>query len=175
MRQQQGRRGTKRKLWIGISFDGGARGNPGVAGAGAEVIARYKSIENPSSSIIERQQFHVRHYLGSHSTNNEAEYQGAIVGLEQAMSFLNGLIVSSSSSGTDAPWQVDLAVQGDSNLIIQQMKGGYKCNSDKLKPRLAAVQKIIASMKRVVAAAGGTVNVQFEHVYRSDNTVADGE
>jgi ribonuclease HI len=156
--------GSQRKVWISVSFDGGARGNPGVAGAGAEVIARYKPYEN--DSIMMRQKFHVRYYVGNRSTNNEAEYQGAIVGLQQAMAILRGLVARNGNTA----WQVDIAVQGDSNLIIKQFRGEYDCKSDNLKPLLQQARAIILNMKKIATS----VKVQFEHVYRSDNTVADG-
>jgi len=56
-----------------LRFDGGSRGNPGVAGSGAVIY-------NSAGKEV----WHGYHYVGSTNTNNQAEYDGLIVGLEQA-------------------------------------------------------------------------------------------
>jgi ribonuclease HI len=54
-----------------IYFDGGSRGNAGVA-AGADIIKYQDEIYHAEKSL-------------PHATVNEAEYTGCIVGLEKAL------------------------------------------------------------------------------------------
>lgn len=131
-----------------IQFDGGARGNPGVAGAGASI-----TIQGDSSFADERRTIHVRQYVGECATNNEAEYQGLLVALqvvrEQYRDGVNRLII-----------------QGDSKLIIEQLKGHYKVKSQNLVGRYQAVRQVLNDLN-----AGSPPT--FEHVYRDQNKVAD--
>lgn len=90
---------TKNTIKKGFLFsDGGARGNPGSAGAGV-IIA---DIENqPLAKISE--------YLGA-LTNNQAEYQALILGLRKALE----LEIT------------DLTCYLDSELVVKQLQGNYK-------------------------------------------------
>lgn len=66
-------RSNERQYWkVSIMFDGGARGNPGIAGAGALVTISSSATTKPIS-FHEMKKIRVRHYLGSHSTNNEGK------------------------------------------------------------------------------------------------------
>jgi len=57
-----------------LRFDGGARGNPGPSGSGALVLL-------PGGlQVVAR----TRRFLGTYSTNNEAEYDALITGLKLA-------------------------------------------------------------------------------------------
>ena len=86
-----------------LYFDGCSKGNPGMAGAGA-VIYDEQLIEVWSTA----------HFVGNHSTNNEAEYTGLLIGLRKSVDL-----------GID-----HLLVRGDSQLIIRQLKGEYKVKSE---------------------------------------------
>src|SRR6185295_15421271 len=79
-------------------IDGGARGNPGLAGYGVR-------IEHPDGSLIEE-------FGGSIgvATNNVAEYRALLAALEWARA--NG--------------HRTLHVRSDSLLLVQQMRGIYK-------------------------------------------------
>jgi ribonuclease HI len=118
-----------------MCFDGCSKGNPGLAGAGAVI---YKNDE---------EYWHGTTFVGKKSTNNEAEYTGLIFGLQQA---LNMNIKS-------------LTVKGDSQLIIRQMTGEYKCNSTNLFPFYEIAKKLEKSFD----------DIQFVHVLRNLNTRAD--
>ena len=155
-----------RKITIHMTFDGGSRGNPGVAGAGAEVIIRFLPFEK-KASIIERKKIRIREYLGINSTNNEAEYQGVVSGLIHALNAVRGFVTLHSLC--EDTCQVEMVVQGDSDLIIQQLNGTYNCNSLKLQPFHKKAKHIVSDMKKIAS-----VDVTFEHVYRKDNAVADG-
>jgi ribonuclease HI len=87
-----------------MRFDGCSKGNPGLAGAGAVIY--YDSQELWADHF----------FVGDKFTNNHAEYAGLILGLQQAISM-------------DIK---TLRVEGDSLLVINQMKGIYKCNSSNL-------------------------------------------
>ena len=84
-----------------LYFDGGSRGNPGIAGSGA-VIYDDKMIEIYS----------VYYYCGDKMTNNYAEYTGLIKGIE--------MLVKNSIAFKD------VIVRGDSQLVIKQCKGEFK-------------------------------------------------
>lgn len=91
----------KGKIW----FDGGTFPlNPGDGGAGAVV-----SVDATEYSFSE--------YLGKNITNNQAEYQGMILGLKKAKEL--GI--------------THLTVFGDSQLVIYQMTGMYACRDSKLR------------------------------------------
>jgi len=168
------------KIWFHINFDGGARGNPGLAGAGAEVIvrtqrpaAKKKGSSSAGTAVIHRSKTQIRKYLGASGfTNNQAEYEGAISGLEYALKTMlnmNGMYESRQTE-TQNTRHVVLVLQGDSNLIIQQMKGTYDCKSSNLKPMYIKAKKIISNIQEL----SGAFEVTYEHVYRRDNSVADG-
>jgi ribonuclease HI len=104
-----------------LTFDGGSRGNPGVAGAGAVICerkdhqkGRRKRKYDFSAQLFNegpheewKEIWHGFVNLGSAVTNNVAEYQGLIFGLKAA----NCLRLPS------------LIIAGDSELVIKQMKG----------------------------------------------------
>lgn len=118
-----------------LHADGAARGNPGPAaigvvvtdGDGVELCAFGKAI--------------------GVATNNVAEYQALIAGLEAARDL-----------GVDS-----LRVRLDSELLVKQMTGAYRVKSAHLKPL----------HERARALASSFADVRFEHVPRSENARAD--
>jgi ribonuclease HI len=88
-----------------LYFDGGSRGNPGRAAGGAVIIV------NGGES-------HTAKRFLPYATNNEAEYTGLIVGLNKAKEL-----------GIER-----LEIKGDSNLVVNQIKGLWKVKSDRLFP-----------------------------------------
>lgn len=117
--------------------DGGARGNPGPA-AGAFVIC------NMADNVVKKEAF----YVGN-TTNNQAEYQALIVGLEEA-----------GKLGVRK-----LNVFMDSELIVKQINGQYKVKHPDLLPHYQKV-KILTD---------GFESVSFTHVPRALNKEADKE
>lgn len=107
------------KKGIFIYTDGGARGNPGPAGAGAVVYKDGKEVA------------HVSKFLGIH-TNNWAEYEALILVLEAARAFLRSPVLEK------------VTVRMDSELIVKQMKGEYRVKHPELKLQHQKVKKIIA-------------------------------
>ena len=79
-----------------IHSDGGARGNPGPAGIGAVLE-------------VDGKKHHYKKYIGE-TTNNQAEYQALILGLEKAHEF-----------GAE---EVECLL--DSELVVKQLNREYK-------------------------------------------------
>lgn len=104
---------------IVIYTDGGARGNPGPAGAGAAI---YK--DGKEAAYVSR-------YLGKR-TNNWAEYEALILALEAAVEKLG------------SPLRGAL-VRMDSELIVKQMKGEYRVKNSELKKQHERVRALIAA------------------------------
>ena len=116
-------------------FDGGARGNPGPAGWGVYIVDDQGDVQAELSGS-----------LGT-ATNNVAEYHGLIAALQ---------------------WAADrdltqLAVKGDSLLLIEQMRGNYKVKNEGLKPLHMKARMLMMQIG----------NVKFEHVPREKNKDAD--
>ncbi len=177
-------------MHITIHFDGGSRGNPGVAGAGAEVVVVSKSLATSPSTPIKlcddnhsnftKTTYLIRQFCGSRATNNFAEYTGLISGLQKAKMCVEEYLskfameARSLSSGTSQSDEDFLRVQiyGDSNLIIQQLKGVYQCKNENIRPLFQQCKLLIEGLKGI---AKGNNSISCEHVYRENNKVADGE
>jgi ribonuclease HI len=115
--------------------DGASRGNPGPAGAGAALF-------NPRGELKAQ----VARYLGE-TTNNVAEYQALILGLQEA-----------ARLGAHK-----LQVLADSELLVRQINGQYRVKAPHLLPlwRLAKTE-----LQKFEAC---TVS----HVPRAENRLAD--
>ena len=107
------------KKGIYIYTDGGARGNPGPAGAGAVV---YKD----GTEVA-----HVSAFLGT-QTNNWAEYEALILALRAAHNLLG------------SPIAAPVVVRMDSELMVKQMKGEYRVKAKELKKQHEKVQNLIS-------------------------------
>jgi ribonuclease HI len=118
-----------------LNTDGGARGNPGP-GACAYVL------KNLQGNVVAEGST----YLGV-CTNNEAEYQGLILGLEHA-----------SKEATQ-----DLEILMDSELVVKQLKGLYRVKE----PRLQKLFQQVETLEKKFS----TVN--YLHIPREKNTEAD--
>jgi ribonuclease HI len=118
-----------------LQFDGCSKKNPGLSGAGA-VIYKY-SKEIWSGDL----------FVGTNATNNYAEYSGLILGLEKAVE----LNIKT------------LHVEGDSLLVINQMTGKYKCNSENL----------IEPHNKAKELAAKFDSINFVHIFRNKNVRAD--
>lgn len=103
---------------ITIFTDGGARGNPGPAGAGAAIYKGEKEIGSVSK------------FLGK-QTNNWAEYEALRLALETAHKLLG------------SPVTHQVTVKMDSELIVKQMKGEYKVKDPELKKQNERVRLLI--------------------------------
>ena len=104
-----------------LRTDGGARGNPGPAGAGFV-------LEDPSGAIVRSG----ARYLGF-ATNNVAEYEALICGLRVA----------------DAHGVRRLRVCADSELVVKQINGAYRVKNEGLKPLFATASKLLRRFESV--------------------------
>jgi ribonuclease HI len=119
-----------------MRFDGCSKGNPGRAGCGAVIY-------NPHMKEIWADNL----FLGTNMTNNVAEYSGLIIGLTKA----SNLMIE------------NLRVEGDSMLIIKQMKGEYEVKS----PSLYSLYKVAKDYESKFKY------IEFHHIYREKNKRAD--
>ncbi|HYD93044.1 MAG TPA: reverse transcriptase-like protein [Candidatus Paceibacterota bacterium] len=102
--------------------DGGARGNPGPAGAGAVVF-----------DAIGKRVVEVADYLGE-TTNNVAEYEAVIRGLKALLAaYPDGYFKHAK-----------VTVRMDSKLVIEQLRGAYKVKHPNLIPRYLEVRNVLA-------------------------------
>jgi ribonuclease HI len=118
-----------------MQFDGCSKKNPGLSGAGA-VIYKY-----------DKEIWSGKLFISENATNNYAEYAGLILGLQKAID-LN---------------IKNLHVEGDSLLVINQMTGKYKCNS----------QNLIEQCNKAKELATKFDNINFVHIFRNKNARAD--
>lgn len=117
-------------------IDGASRGNPGPAGIGVLVRDENKSILKEVSE-----------YLGDGITNNQAEYSALIRALEECKEL-------------EAD---EVNIISDSQLLVRQMKGQYKVNSENLRGLYNKALDLESEFRRVT----------YRHVTRNENTEAD--
>ena len=127
-----------------LQFDGAAEPNPGNAG-GAYVI--FSPIQTDPfgeqfRSVVQEGYTHMET-----PTNNEAEHTGLILGLTKALEL--GI--------------TEIEVEGDSNLVVQQVQGNWKVKADNLVPFQSKANKLLWKFKKW----------SVKHVYRDQNTDAD--
>jgi ribonuclease HI len=120
--------------WL-LMVDGAARGNPGDAGCGAVILDRNGTVVKELSR-----------YLG-HATNNVAEYEGLLMGLEALLRL----------------GKKRIRVQSDSQLLVRQLNGEYRVKDEKLK---ALFQKAMSLLRQFDA-------YRILHVPRELNKLAD--
>ena len=120
---------------ITVQFDGGSRGNPGPAGIGVVLSAA------DGTPLVTLGRFIGR------ATNNAAEYTALITGLQEARKL-----------GAKR-----VAVRGDSELIVRQMKGEYKVRNADLRPLYEQAQSLLRQFDEAT----------IQHNYRHDNALAD--
>jgi ribonuclease HI len=118
-----------------LRFDGCSKGNPGPSGAGAVIYQNNNEIWGKSA------------FVGLKSTNNEAEYMGLIIGLQEA----SNMKIK------------HLTVEGDSMIVIKQMTGDFKVKSSRL--------SVLYEQATVLATKFESIT--FTHIYRKNNARAD--
>ncbi len=104
--------------WISAHCDGGARGNPGPAGYGAQV-------KGPDGAVLAE----LSEFLGIR-TNNYAEYSGLLGCLEWALEHGHRR----------------LRMVSDSELMVKQIQGRYQVKSPDLKPLYDEAKRRIAKL-----------------------------
>ena len=117
-----------------VRADGASKGNPGPSACGAVIEMDGEVIWDGGRRL-------------GRTTNNVAEYEGLILGLETA-----------ASLGADA-----VEVKLDSELLVRQIEGRYKVKSAKLRPLFAKVSRLLS----------GFGEWSVSHVPRGENSAAD--
>ena len=118
-----------------VHVDGGARGNPGPAAIGVVVAA-------PDGTILDE----VAERIGV-ATNNVAEYQALLRGVERAA----------------ALGAREVQFVNDSELVAKQINGTYKVKHPAMKPLY----------EKAIAALGGFERWRIQSVPRAQNARAD--
>jgi ribonuclease HI len=103
-----------------VHVDGGARGNPGPAAAGAV-------LSTPDGELLDE----AAEAIGV-ATNNVAEYRGLLLGLERAREL-----------GAS-----EVEVVNDSELVAKQVNGAYKVKHPDMKPLHAAAMEALRGFDR---------------------------
>ncbi len=117
-----------------IFTDGASRNNPGEAGAGIFILRDGQPLEK------------IARYLGT-TTNNIAEYQAAIIGLEHCLK-LGASVVK---------------LHADSELMVKQLNGQYKVKNEGLRPLYLKAKELIAKIGQV----------EVKYIPREQNKEAD--
>ena len=120
--------------WL-LTVDGAARGNPGEAGCGAVIY-------DENGTVVKE----LSRYLGR-ATNNVAEYEGLLMGLEALLQL----------------GQKDIVVQSDSELMVRQLNGEYRVKDAKLKTLFDRAQHLLRQFR----------SYRILHVRREMNKLAD--
>ena len=123
---------------VKVYSDGGARGNPGPAAIGAVIY----NLQATSYKLVKK----YSKYIGR-ATNNQAEYQAVILGLQKAKSL--GAKVADCFL--------------DSELVVKQLNHQYKVKDKDLGPFFLKIWNLSQSFKEV----------NFHYIPREQNKEAD--
>ncbi len=110
---------------VRIYTDGGSRGNPGPAAAGAVIYALEDEVEGKVLAEVMK-------FLGE-DTNNQAEYTAIVIALEKA-----------AELGVK---RVELRL--DSELATKQLNGEYKVKDHEIAKRFLEVKNLMHQFERV--------------------------
>jgi len=127
-----------------LQFDGASEPNPGPSGSAYVIFSPVELDENGEGFRRCIQEGFI--YI-PHATNNEAEYNALILGLQQALEL--GI--------------TELEVEGDSNLVVNQVQGLWKVKVSRLVPLQSKANKLLWKFKKW----------SVKHIYREENTDAD--
>ena len=127
-----------------IYTDGGARGNPGPAGAGWLIYDGNPS--TGSGRLLTKS----KKFLGDNRTNNWAEYEALILALMEAKR--RGLA------------RREIEIRMDSELVVRQMTNEYQIKEETLWPQYMKVHNLLVAH---------FPNARFVHIPRSENKEAD--
>jgi len=129
------KRATEMKGPYELYVDGAAKGNPGEAGIGAILL------DGQGNTI-----FKLSRYIGR-ATNNQAEYRGLILGLEETLAMGGG----------------DVTVFTDSELLERQIMGRYRVKDQILRRYHSRVCDLLKSFR----------SYRIERIPREENREAD--
>jgi ribonuclease HI len=112
-------------MMLHIFFDGACSGNPGPMAIGYVIFRDGNEIAAWHGPI------------GEKGTNNVAEYQALIKALSMLSSILN----------IETDFKEELLINGDSQLVINQVTGSWRCNDSRLQVLRNMVQQILGTVK----------------------------
>jgi ribonuclease HI len=147
-----------------LTADGGSRGNPGPSAYGFAIWESDLDLIQAGSEIFLQTlsstpaNFQNGCFIGI-TTNNQAEWQGLMAGLEYILNNFDSLY----------PDQKSLIVALDSDLVVKQITGIYKVKNPGLQPLFEKTKMLLAELK----SCG--FDYKFGHIYRQYNKVADSE
>jgi ribonuclease HI len=127
-----------------LQFDGASEPNPGPSGSAYVIFSPVETDENGDSV---RRVIQEGFIYSPHATNNEAEYNSLILGLTKALEL--GI--------------TELDVEGDSNLVVNQVQGLWKVKVPRLVPLQSKANKLLWKLKKWTV----------KHIPREENTDAD--
>ena len=119
---------------VTLYTDGASRGNPGASGIGVVILEGRKKIKELSK------------YIGE-TTNNIAEYNALILGLEEALALGAG----------------EVLVKLDSELVARQLNGEYKVKDAEMKKMFERTIGVLKNFRRF----------EIQHIERAKNKEAD--
>jgi len=122
-------------LHLYLYVDGASSGNPGPCGAAAILK------DEEGTTLLERAR------AFGPATNNVAEYQAVILGLELAAELK----------------PPHLTIRSDSELLVRQLAGEYRVKAPHLKPLYRQVMRLLEPFE----------SVEIEHIPRTQNAEAD--
>jgi ribonuclease HI len=127
-----------------LQFDGASEPNPGPSGSAYVLFSPIQTDEKGEQfrNLVQEGFTYI-----PHATNNEAEYSALILGLTKALEL--GI--------------TELDVEGDSNLVVNQVQGSWKVKVPRLVPLRSKANKLLWRLKKW----------SVKHIYREDNTDAD--
>jgi len=108
---------------ISVVFDGGSKGNPGI-GYGSYAL-RWPG---QPQQIVQLQ-------FGDGVTNNEAEYDTLVAALES--------IVKRLAENKADPATARVEIRGDSQLVVNQVMGEWKCSDERMRRRRDRVRTLL--------------------------------
>eukprot|EP00587_Corethron_hystrix_P000244 CAMPEP_0113301386 /NCGR_PEP_ID=MMETSP0010_2-20120614/2639_1 /TAXON_ID=216773 ORGANISM="Corethron hystrix, Strain 308" /NCGR_SAMPLE_ID=MMETSP0010_2 /ASSEMBLY_ACC=CAM_ASM_000155 /LENGTH=374 /DNA_ID=CAMNT_0000155005 /DNA_START=78 /DNA_END=1202 /DNA_ORIENTATION=+ /assembly_acc=CAM_ASM_000155 len=169
---------------LALHFDGGSRGNPGLGGSGARLSVEIVPAPSPSDTdeptVVFRSAVLLHRYF-PRCTNNVAEYSGLVIGLEEVERGLTRHRAETDYSNDTMFWRnvvlekyiddvpyITLRICGDSELIINQMRGLRECRHPSLVRYHNEAKDILGRLRNT-----HHVNYTLEHVYRDHNKEAD--
>lgn len=138
-----------------IYADGAARGNPGLAGAGAVVSIKNSMSCRPcklAGAKLKIKNWRFKKFLGV-ATNNQAEYQALILALEKT-----GKLISRIKLEIDK-----IICYSDSELLIKQLRREYKVKDLILGKLFVKVWNLSQNLPPI----------QYQHIQRERNKEAD--
>jgi len=110
-----------------IYTDGGSRGNPGPSAVGVVFCNELGQKIKDYAEVL------------GEATNNEAEYQAVIIGMEKFKALFGKKLAEST----------ELEIRSDSELMVRQLGGEYKVNEPRIGDLFLKVWNLKLDFKKV--------------------------